>query len=135
MDVAYAIVAADKARAAVNAGDVISASGAFKRCQDAAANVKMDAVDLPIADADKKNDQLYDSLAGAGDDLGYGCESLRKFLDTQAPSDASDAKERFQGLSSHVMLAQYEAREHYSHLGGNPHDLLTYKDALVNAGQ
>jgi len=121
------IVAAERAMHAaqkyVANGNLIDASAAFKECQDAASGIKIDSGGLPSAIDIEINANIYK----VGDGLGYGCKSLRSYLDTNAPSDAANAKSQLNGVPEALDVATHMLRAEYVKMGGNPQDIESLK--------
>ncbi len=116
-------VAAERAmRAAqgyISRGNAIDASASFKECEEAASGIKQDSATLP----DKIDELIYANIYKVGDGLGYGCKSLRSYLDSGAPSDAADAKSRLNGVQDAIDTAAHQLRQKYVELGGKRADI------------
>lgn len=69
---------------------------------------------------------VEDSLILASDDLRDGCQSLRDYIDTEAPSKAADAKEKSESSRALFADALEKARAHYIQMGGKPEQLRDY---------
>ncbi len=115
-----AMKAGDLAQKHLAAANPIDASAELKNCEDAASGIKDDASDLTNDDNSDLGTSLWGKVAKIGDGLGYGYKSLRQYLDTQAPSDAADAKSQLGGVPGAVVAAQYLAQEKYRQIGGDP---------------
>lgn len=127
-----AIRAGDSAQKYLSAANPIDASQELKNCEEAASGIKEDGSDMTTGDDSELGVSLWDKIAKIGDGLGYGCKSLRQYLDTQRPSDAADAKSQLASVPDAVIAAQFLAQEKYKQMGGDPTALLDFKSALRN---
>jgi len=127
---AVAVKAHDAARKYLLAGDAIDGSIELKKCEDAASGINDDAYSLPVQSSEDADSALLESVRKIGDGLGYGCKALRKFVDTNAPSDAADAKTQFAEVMHGIYESEIRAQEKYASMGGNPRSLLDFKTAV-----
>jgi hypothetical protein len=126
---AYSLLALDKAREFISQGDLIDASDRLQKCADAASGINDDAAELNLDSGNDSDAALQDSIGKIGDGYGYGCKAMRKFMDTNAPSDGADAKDEFQTGSTAIDEAMLRAVVKYQLMGGNPKDLLDLRSA------
>lgn len=127
---AYSAREMDKVRSDLARGDTVDASGELKNCQDEASGIKDDAYDLPLDLNNDSDNELLQSLAAIGDGFGYGCKSFRAYLDTNAPSDASDAKAYFGKANDAIEDATLLVMSKYVGMGGRYQDLPDFKSAM-----
>ena len=126
---AYSLLALDKAREFIAQGDLIDASDRLQKCADAASGINDDAAELNLDTGNDSDAALRDSIGDIGDGYGYGCKALRKFMDTNAPSDGADAKDELKTGSTAIDEAMLRAVVKYQLMGGNPKNLLDVQSA------
>lgn len=109
---------------AENEGDLVTASTALEKAGSAADQAEMDAVST-VPDG---WDDVSGSLVGGDDALKSAVKSARSGLDSNAPSDWSDAAQSAEQASSSFDEATSEARNHYEAMGGHSDDIEDPRD-------
>jgi hypothetical protein len=126
---ASALSSANAANVALRNSDPIAASGKLKDCEEAASGISDAGYNLPLDLENDKDSSLLEAVKSVGDGLGYGCKSMRAFLDTGAPSDGADAKASLASVPDAMYKAQYLADQKYKAMGGYG-VILDFKSAI-----
>ena len=116
----YTLLAIDAAKG----GDTTTASTALEKGTEAANQAGMDSV-TNVPDG---WDDVEGSLSAGDEALKRALTAARKGLDSNAPSDWSDASQALEEAGSYFDTATGQARTHYKALGGHNDDIQDPRD-------
>jgi hypothetical protein len=127
---ALALKAHDTAGEYLRRDDAARATVQLKKCQDTAPAIVSGSLRLPLDSANGSDSELMMAIKKVGDGLAYGCKSAQSYLNTNAPSDFTEAKAHFADVAEGIFQSESLARSKYQRLGGNPDSLVSFRFAL-----
>lgn len=127
---ALALKAHDTAGEYLRRDDAAHATVQLKKCQDTAPAIVSGSLRLPLDSANGSDSELMMAIKKVGDGLAYGCKSAQSYLNTNAPSDFTEAKAHFADVAEGIFQSESLARSKYQRMGGNPDSLVSFRFAL-----